>query len=423
MGLRHRLAGLGGRRGGVTGMTEAPMRVAMIGPFGLGPKATVRARALPLARALAARGHRVAIIMPPWHTPAEAGRAWEEGGVRLEYVSLGPGVPGLRHAAIARRLAARALGWRPDVVHVFKPKAHAGLAGALLWAARRVGRGVPVVMDEDDWEGPGGWNDLEPYPRAARALFAHQERWGLRHADGVTVASRALETLAWGLGVPPGRVHYLPNGAASPAPGDGEGVRQRLGLGRAPVILLYTRFFEYDVARVVEALERVVGQAPEARLLVVGEGLYPADEERFYRLVAEAGLSGAVCKAGWVPLAELPDHFAAADLAIYPYDDTLVNRTKCSVKLASLLAAGVPVVAEAVGQNAAYIRDGQTGLLTPPGDPAALAGACLALLGDRERRERLGRAAAEEMATTYSWDHLAEGLVAVYAAARGERSG
>ena len=400
-------------------MTEAPMRVAMIGPFGLGPKATVRARALPLARALAARGHRVAIIMPPWHTPAEAGRAWEEGGVRLEYVSLGPGVPGLRHAAIARRLAARALGWRPDVVHVFKPKAHAGMAAALLWARRRIGWGVPVVMDEDDWEGPGGWNDLEPYPRLARALFSRQERWGLRHADRVTVASRALETLTWGLGVPPGRVHYLPNGVAEPVRGDGARVRERLGLGRAPVILLYTRFFEYDVARVVEAFRRVAAEAPEARLLVVGQGLYATDEARFYRLVEEAGLATRVVKAGWVPLEEVPDHFAAADLAIYPYDDTLVNRTKCSVKLASLLAAGVPMVAEAVGQNTAYIRDGHTGLLTPPGDAAALAGACLALLEDRERRERLGRAAAAEMAAAYSWDRLAEGLLSVYAALRG----
>ncbi|NLD74022.1 MAG: glycosyltransferase family 4 protein [Chloroflexi bacterium] len=401
-------------------MSEAPLRIAMIGPFGLGPKATVRERALPLARALAAHGHRVAIYMPPWHTPAEAGRTWEEDGVRLEYVSLGPGMPLVRHGAIARRLAGRAMGWRPDVIHAFKPKAHAGMAAALLWARGRLRRGgVPVVVDEDDWEGPGGWKDLEPYPRAARALFARQEGWGLRHADGVTVASRALETLVWGLGVPPERVHYLPNGAPSPAPGDGEGVRLRLGLGRAPVILLYTRFFEYDVARVVEALERVVGQAPEARLLVVGEGLYPADEERFYRLVAEAGLSGAVCKAGWVPLAELPDHFAAADLAIYPYDDTLVNRTKCSVKLAGLLAAGVPVVAEAVGQNAEYIRDGHTGLLATGGGGAALARRCLALLGDADLRARLGRAAAREMATTYSWDHLAERLLTVYASARG----
>ena len=397
-------------------MTAKGLRVAMIGPFGLGPKATVRERALPLARALVARGHRVTVTMPPWHTPEEAGRAWEEEGVRLEYVPLGPRVPLLRHAAIAGRLAARALAFRPDVVHVFKPKAHAGLACAALWALRRLShRCAPVVVDEDDWEGPGGWNDLEPYPAAARALFAWQERWGLGHADGVTVASRALETLVWALGVPPGIVHYLPNGAAPAAHGDGARVRRALGLGNDPVVLLVTRFFEYDVARVVEAFGRVRGRSPGARLLVVGEGLYPKDEACFCRLVEEAGLGAAVVRAGWVPLERLPDYLAAGDLAIYPFDDTLVNRTKCSVKLAGLLAAGVPVVSEAVGQNAAYIADGRTGLLTPSGDAAALAEACLHLIDDAGLRVRLGRAAAVEMSTTYAWDTLAEGVLDLYA--------
>ena len=44
----------------------------------------------------------------------------------LAYVALGPRVPGMQHLAIASRLASRALAWSPDVVHVFKPKAHAG---------------------------------------------------------------------------------------------------------------------------------------------------------------------------------------------------------------------------------------------------------------------------------------------------------
>ncbi len=50
-------------------MTAQPLRIAMIGPFGLGPKATVRERALPLARAMAAAGHRVTIAMPPGTRP------------------------------------------------------------------------------------------------------------------------------------------------------------------------------------------------------------------------------------------------------------------------------------------------------------------------------------------------------------------
>lgn len=389
------------------------MRLAMIGPFGLEPKSTVRRRALPLGRALAARGHEVLIVMPPWHTPGGAPRRWREDGVTLEYVPLGPPVPVLRHAAIATRLVRRALDWQPHVVHCYKPKAHAGLAGSVLWHLRRAG-GPRLVIDEDDWEGPGGWNDREGYPAAARALFERQERWGLRHADAVTVASRALEGIVWSLGVPQARVHYLPNGAETPAPGDGPAMRRRLGLEGRPTMLLYTRLAEFAPQRPLEVLRAVRERLPDVALLVVGQALAPEDDARFDGAVREWELVDHVVRAGWVPTEEVPDYLAAADVALFPYDDTLVNRSKCSAKLVELLAAGVPVVADDVGQNGEYIAHGETGVLVPCGDVAAMAAALTALLGDAAERQRLGTAAALRMASDYSWPVLAGRLLGVY---------
>ncbi len=398
------------------------MRIAMIGAFGLSPRMTMSARALPLARAMAARGHQVRVVMPPWHTPEQGGRRWQEQGVELEYVPLTPRIPGLSAAAISWRLLARALDHRPDVVHIFKPKAFAGLAGWLLWHARRLGLAhAHLVIDEDDWEGPGGWNEALPYPRAARALFAWQERWGLRHADAVTVASRALQGLAWGLGVLPERVRHLPNGPRAWPAGHGAVVRARHGLGDAPVILLYTRFFEYDVACLVETFRRIHADLPSARLLVVGQGLVPEDEEAFARQVAQAGLEASVTRVGWVPESDLPDHFAAADLALYPFADTLINRTKCPVKLVDLLYSGVPVVADAVGEIREYIRHGETGLLTPPAQPGRMAEAALTLLRDPARRSALAERAATEMRTTYAWETLADSLLGTYETSVRER--
>ena len=69
-----------------------------------------------------------------------------------------------------------------------------------------------LVVDTDDWEGPGGWNTLGNYTPAQRLIFTWQERWGLTHADVVTVASQALQTITWSLGVIPDRVFYIPNG-------------------------------------------------------------------------------------------------------------------------------------------------------------------------------------------------------------------
>ena len=392
------------------------MRIAMIGPFGLSPKGTMRARALPLARELAARGHAVKLIMPPWHTPQEADLSWEEAGVELEYVRLGPGLPLLSYLIPSVRLVRAALTWHPDVIHCFKPKAYAGLAAWVLWHLRRLGLTcVRLLIDEDDWEGAGGWNDLEPYPRLLRAIFAWQERWGLRHNDAVTTASRTLQSLIWSLGVNPRKVRYLPNGARCPREGDGMAIRARYDLGPGPVVLLYTRFFEYDVARVIAVLRKIKTQLPEARLLVAGRGLFAEDDARFDRLAAEAGLDASIIRAGWVPQEELSGYFAAADVALYPFDDTLVNRAKCSVKLIDLLAAGVAVVADAVGQNAEYITHNETGLLVTSGDVSAMASAAVRLLRDPALRRALGQAAARGIAERYAWHKLAEDLLAFYA--------
>jgi len=121
-----------------------------------------------------------------------------------------------------------------------------------------------------------------------------------------------------------------------------------------------------------------------------------------------------VIYCGWVPSDTLPAYFAQASVAIYPFDDTLINRTKCAVKLRDLLAAGVPVVAEAVGQNREMIRHGETGWLVPSGDVAAFAEAVTQLLEDARLRERLGRAAIEDMRERFAWERLIESVERAY---------
>ncbi len=382
------------------------MRVAMIGPFGLRPRGTMSVRALPMARALAARGHTVTLLLPPWQNPEDAGRCWEDGGVRVENIPLPPRAPLLFHLWTARRLAARALALRPDVVHLFKPKAYSGLAYLLLALRPRGGR-PRLVVDSDDWEGPGGWNDVtDPasgrplYTPAQRRFFAWQERWGLTHADAVTVASRTLESLVWALGVPLERVFYVPNGWAGPdvplPPRTDEG---------PPVILLYTRFLEFPVSRVAGLLRRVRERAPQVRLRVVGRGLF-GEEARLLEEARRAGLADAVEYVGWVEPEHLPEVFAQATLAVYPFDDTLINRAKCPVKLLDLLGAGVPVVAEAVGEIREVIRHGETGWLVSPGDEAAFAGAVLRLLEEPAMRRRLGAEAARDIRKRRAWARL-----------------
>ncbi len=387
------------------------MRIALVGPFGLKPKGTMAVRALPLARALRARGHAVTMILPPWSYPPDAGHAYDDAGVRIENVAIAP------RAFIPPRLIARVRACQPDLVHIFKPKAYAGLTQWLLWQMRRGGLlRARIVLDTDDWEGAGGWNDREKYSAAQKKFFAWQERWGLTHADAVTVASRALETLTWSLGAPRARVWYVPNGVNSLPASDlsRAAARAQYGLQDARVILLYTRFFEFDCARVVDILTRVLAALPDAKLLLVGEGLF-GEEKQFLDMAAARGWRERVADAGWVEPEQLRGLFAAADAALYPFDDTLINRAKCPVKLIDLLAAGVPVVGEAVGQVREYIQNNETGILVEPRASEAFARNLILLLQDAALRARLGAQAAATMARDYNWARLAERVEDAYA--------
>ncbi len=382
----------------------------MLGPFGLKPKGTMAVRALPLAKALTRRGYDVALFLPPWSYPQDGGRVWEENGVRIENVTIAP------RAQIPFRLLARARAFQPDVIHIFKPKGYAGIAQWLGWQARRVGRmRARIILDTDDWEGAGGWNELEPYSWAQKKFFAWQEQWGLRHADAVTVASRALETIVWSLGVAREKVLYLPNGA-NPLPVSDvtpAQIRQELGLGDAPVMLLYTRFFEFDLARAVEILSRVFARMPNAKLLLVGKGLF-GEEKKFLEMAAANGWRERVVDAGWVEAEKLRAYFAASDVALFPFDDTLVNRCKCSVKLIDLLANGVPVVAEAVGQVREYISHNTSGMLVAPNDVNGFANCLSELLEDREKRAWLGANAVGRIKQDFDWSRLAARVEEVY---------
>lgn len=410
------------------------MNVVMIGPFGLQPKGTLSVRALPMAKALAARGHSVTLLIPPWDHPQDSGREWEEDSVHVVNVRLPARLPLLFHGLLTFRLVRRALSLNPQVIHCFKPKAYAGLAHLTMWWLRRLRRAgrtlspaVRLVVDADDWE--QAWNVVETYSPAQKRVFAWQERWGLTHADALVVASRALTTLVAEIGVAPGRVFYVPNGIrpallrrlgnqllASEATEPSEVsqiVRMLWELEDAPVVLLYTRFFEFKLERIVNILGHVVHRVSGVKLLIVGEGLF-GEESELDDLLAAGGLSEHAVFTGWVQSEQLANYFSAAEVAIFPYDDTSINRAKCSVKLIDLLVAGLPVVADAVGQNTEYIVDGESGLLVPPGDDVAFANSVVRLLQDAQLRARLGMAAARRMRERFTWEKLAADVERAY---------
>ncbi|HJV36715.1 glycosyltransferase family 4 protein [Geomonas sp.] len=391
------------------------MKIVFLAPFGIRPKGTVIARMIPLAVELQALGHEVVIVAPPYTNPEDSGLTETVCGVRLRNVTLGPSNRALAVLPLAWRMFRAALAEKPDLVHLFKPKGYGGVAAMLQIVLQRAGlRLPPLLVDTDDWEGKGGMNELHPYGGAERRFYQFQELWLLNRAVGVTVASRALEELAAENGVPRARLLYLPNGAVASAAGAGMAIREKLGIDpQAPVVLLYTRFFEFSQEKLHYLFAEIFRKVPGVRFLVVGKGR-GEEEGSLVASAREDGYEQALLMAGWLEPAAIPDYLAAGDVAIYPFADTLVNRTKCPAKLTELLLAERAVVADRVGQLAEYIRDGQSGILCDPDNWQEMAARTVELLASPERRRLLGKEARSYMLEAFSWRESATRLAEFY---------
>ena len=401
------------------------MRIAFVAPFGLRAKGTTRARVLPLARELARRGHTVAVFVPPYDSPEDSGRRWVDESVEVINLALpGLGQGGAAwHLWLGWRLFHAVRAWQPDVAHVFKPKGPSGLAGAILWITRRRTkdeRTNDVILSSSvlrPWSSTptigkvpaaGTMTRARATLRIQRRFFAWQERYGLSHADAWTVTSECLRRRAIASALI--RVEFLLYITATMVSetSRNSGVRSQGSAVSSPeTAVLYTRFAGTRAADVAAIWARVRERLPGATLTVVGRGL--AGEER--ELVGVPGIT----VQGWIEPAELPGLLGRMSVAIVPWSDTPSNQARHSAKVLELMAAGLPIVAYAVGELPATL--GEAGVLVPPGDADAFAAAVAGLLADPDRAAQLGAAAQTRVKSVFAWDRLADVSLAAYAAA------
>lgn len=136
------------------------------------------------------------------------------------------------------------------------------------------------------------------------------------------------------------------------------------------------------------------------RLRIVGDGPGAAGLKE-----QASGLDVEVDFRGAVPPELVPSALAGATVAVAPYPRLSGTDVQyfSPLKIYEYAAAALPVVASEVGQVPKIVRHGETGLLVPPSDPAALAAAVDRLVADPARARELGRAGRALMEREHSW--------------------
>jgi glycosyltransferase involved in cell wall biosynthesis len=172
-------------------------------------------------------------------------------------------------------------------------------------------------------------------------------------------------------------------------------LRASLGIpAAAPVVgIVASLTAPKDYPTFLRSARIVLDSLPSARFLIVGDGPLRRELEA---TAAQLGLADSVLFAGHqMRVAPFIGSFDVAVLSSCDYEG-------CSNYLLEAMGLGRPVVATDIGGNRELVHHGETGLLVPPRDPAALAAAVLTLLDDRAMVSRLTDAARARFLTGFS---------------------
>lgn len=162
-------------------------------------------------------------------------------------------------------------------------------------------------------------------------------------------------------------------------------------------------------AEFLEAAAQILTQYPDAYFFVAGIDHSPGNKNRIdlERLIEKLNLGGRVRLVGW--LEDLAKLYSALDVFV-----SASHTESFGLVIAEAMASSVAVVATETEGAREIIEPGETGLLVPIKDVGKLAAATLDLLGDRDRRLRLGRAAQQSVAAKFGVDRMIDETEAIY---------
>ena len=340
-----------------------------------------------VASRLKKRGHQVYVI-----SLVKPGPLGEELQKRnIGYQSLNANSK-LFVALVLSKLVNFVRRWKPDIVH--SHMVHANLLARLA----RPFAPVPVLICSAHNIDEGG--------RFREILYRLTDPL----CDLTTQVSQAgLERYVRVGAVPRHKIRYIPNGVDTerfkPNPEDRLRVRKELGV-EGFVWLAVGRFDpQKDYPNMLQAFARVVCRAPDAVLLIAGDGPLRKTIEV---MAQKLGIKERVKFLGI--RRDIPQLMNAADAYVMSS-----SWEGMPIVLLEASATELPIVATDVGGNREVVLDGITGFLLPPRNSEALAEAMLRMMNlPEEKRREVGKAARKHVEENFSLDHVVDLWEALY---------
>ena len=353
-----------------------------------------------LARFLVSQGHRVTIIASPLSYltgqssrdgTGQRGRIEDDMGVEIirtyTYNALHRSFPHRVLSFLSFMASSFLAGLRVRKVDLVWGTSPPIFQGVTAWLLARLKRARFLFEVRDLWPDFAvavGVLQSKTLIRASKWL----ERFLYRRADQVMVNSPGFIPHIETHGVE--GIELVPNGADAgmfDPDARGEAFRQANGL-EGKFIALYSgaHGLSNDLGVLLAAAGRLQ-EHPEIAIVLLGSG---KDKPALMQQAREMGLQN-VHFIPPVPKNEMPGALAAADACIAILKPIPLYGTVYPNKVFDYMAAGRPVVLAIGGVIRQVVEEAGAGLFTPPGDPAALAGAIAALWGDRKAAEEMGR--------------------------------
>ena len=250
------------------------------------------------------------------------------------------------------------------------------------------------------------------WPDLRARVYNQLDRWSLRAANRVLTVSEPFRRELIGRGVAPERIDVVHNaidpqwGLRDRRPEASAALRAKLGIGpEKRVVLIVGRLSsEKDHRTLLEAAHRLQGSVPPPHLVIVGDG---PERPKIEETIRTLGLVGSVTLAGQVPSAE--PYYGIADICV------LSSLSEGSPNaLLEAMAAGVPVVATAVGGVPEMVSHGESALLIQPGNCQAMTGAIASLLADASLARKLADRARQLVLDRHAPEARTRRLVETY---------